>query len=72
MRKNVKKNVKKKMVERILELFLSFFLILCFENNTSPSLCVFIVFVPFFIYTLLEAVIEKCLFKLSKILEKHL
>ena len=72
-RKDVKKNFKKKLV-RVLICFIFY---LSYKNNTSFSLCVFLVCILMFIYALLEAVIVKCLlkrclFKLSETLEKYL
>ena len=68
------KNVKKELGKSFLEL-ICFIFHLSFKNNTSLRLCVFILCCLFFIYALLEAVIEKyffnsCLIKL--IFEKYL
>ena len=76
MRKDVKKNVKKKISESFLEL-IYFIFNKSFKNNASFRLCVCIVCRLFFTYALIEGDIEKCLlnsclFKLSKILEKYL
>ena len=75
-RKDVKKNIKKELGKSFLEL-ICFIFYLSFKNNTSLRFCVFILCCLFFIYALLEAVIEKyffnsCLIKLSKIFEKYL
>ena len=74
-RKDVKKTVKKKIGKSFLELT-CFIFYLSFKP-VLLRLCAFIVCCLFFIYGLLEAVIEKCLlnsflFRLSKILEKCL
>ena len=74
-RKDVKKTVKKKIGKSFLELT-CFIFYLSFKP-VLLRLCAFIVCCLFFIYGLLEAVIEKCLlnsflFRLSKILEKYL
>ena len=73
--KDVKKTVKKKIGKNFLELT-CFIFYLSFKP-VLLRLCAFIVCCLFFIYGLLEAVIEKCLlnsflFRLSKILEKYL
>ena len=75
-RKDLKKNIKKELGKSFLEL-ICFIFYLSFKNNTSLRLCVFILCCLFFIYALLEAVIEKCFFnscliKLSKIYGKYL
>ena len=49
-----------------------FYFVLVSRMNASLKLCACIVCSLFFSYALLEAVIEKCLFKLSQVLEKHL
>ena len=74
-RKDVKKTVKEKICKNFLELT-CFIFYLSFKP-VLLRLCAFIVCCLFFIYGLLEAVIEKCLlnsflFRLSKILEKYL
>ena len=73
-RKDVKKTVKKKIGKNFLEL-ICFLFYLSFKP-VLLRLCAFVCCL-FFIYGLLEAVIEKCLlnsflFRLSKILEKYL
>ena len=73
-RKDVKKTVKKKIGKSFLELT-CFIFYLSFKP-VLLRLCAFIACCLFFIYGLLEAVIEKCLlnsflFSLSKILEKY-
>ena len=73
--KEVKKTVKKKIRRSFLELT-CFIFYLSFKP-VLLRLCAFIVCCLFFIYGLLEAVIEKCLlssflFRLSKILKKYL
>ena len=60
MRKEVK-NIKKELGKNFLEL-ICFIFYLSFMKNTSLRLCVFILCWVFFIYALLEAVIEKCFF----------
>ena len=74
--KILKKNIKKELGKSFLEL-ICFIFYLSFKNNTSLRIWVFIVCCLFFIYALLEAVIEKfffdsCLIKLSKCIEKYL
>ena len=58
-RKDVKKNIKKELGKSFLELT-CFIFYLSFKKNTRLRLCVFILCCLFFIYALLEAVIEKC------------
>ena len=75
-RKNVKKTVKKKIGKRFLKLTSCFIFYLSFKP-VLLRLCAFIACCLFFIYGLLEAVIEKCLsnrflFRLSEIFEKYL
>ena len=57
-RKDLKKNIKKELGKSFLEL-ICFIFYLSFKNNTSLRLCAFILCCLFFIYALLEAVIEK-------------
>ena len=73
--KEVKKNIKKELGKSFLEL-ICFIFYLSFKKNTSLSLCVSILCCLFFIYALLETVVEKCFFnscliKLRKIFEKY-
>ena len=73
--KAVMKTVRRKIGKSFLKRFC--FISSSFKNNTILRLCVFIVF-NLFIYVLLEVAIEEkcllnvCLFKSSKILEKYL
>ena len=73
--KDVKKTVRKKIGKSFLKRFC--FISYSFKNNNILRLCVSIVF-NLFTYALFEVAIEKkcllniCLFKSSKILEKYL
>ena len=74
-RKDVKKILKKKIGKSFLEL--TFFIFYLSFKPVLLRLCAFVVCCLFFIYGLLEAVIEKgllnsFLFRLSNILEKYL
>ena len=67
--KDVKKNVMKELGKGSLEL-VCFIFYSSFKENTSLRLCVFILCcLFFFIYALLEAGIEKCLFNSWKSLK---
>ena len=59
--KDVKKKIKKELGKSFLEL-ICFIFCLTFKNDTSLSLCVFILCCLFFTDPLVEAVIEKCFF----------